>query len=99
LSFSPGSSIWVAVGSTDQTTDRADVAVTIGNETAYEDGSVVTDEFKFNSNKFPTEIQAGSTPEIIEENTNRSGDTEVEILYLPTDGNTATLASQTLEFN
>ncbi|MFT4881177.1 MAG: FlaG/FlaF family flagellin (archaellin) [Salinirussus sp.] len=82
-----------------ETIDRADVAVTIGGATAYEDGSVVTSEFQSNSNNFPTEIQAGSGLEIKEDTTDESGDTEVEILYLPTEGNTATLASQTLEFN
>ncbi len=82
-----------------ETIDRADVAVTIGGTTAYEDGGPVNSFSLANSNDFSTEIEAGSDLKIKEDSDNNSGNTDVEILYLPTDGNTATLASQTLEFN
>ena len=83
-----------------ETIDRADVAVTIGGETAYEDGSATADfTLPSNGDDFPTEIQAGSVLKIKEDGASNSGNTDVEILYLPTDGNTATLASQSLEFN
>ena len=48
---------------------------------------------------FPTEIQAGGDLLLTEDGSTVSGSTEVDILFLPQEGNTATLASQTLEFS
>lgn len=82
-----------------QTIDRENIKINVGGSVAYEDGSEKGNFSSTNSN-FDTEIGAGDQVELVEDtNSDETGSTEIDVLYVPDNGNTATLSSQTLEFN
>ena len=86
------------------TVERQDVAVNVGGDRAYtgsQSGGATESGWQLAStgDDFPTEIQAGGDLLLTEDGSTVSGSTEVDILFLPQEGNTATLASQTLEFS
>jgi flagellin-like protein len=80
-----------------QTIDRENIEITIGSTTAYKDGGEAN-SFNVVGSNIATEIGAGDQVVIDDNGNDKDGSTEIEVLFVPENGNTATLSSQTLEF-
>jgi FlaG/FlaF family flagellin (archaellin) len=82
-----------------ETIERETIAVNVNGSTVYDGGNAPDKNlFDIGSTDFSTEIAAGDQLVLDEGSSGVSGDLDVTILYLPTEGSSATLAETTLEF-